>query len=332
MFEPFLPELKTPEEKPAEPTPAETPTTEEAPASSVPLRVLILGASGMLGTDMAAEGKRRGWDVKTPPHAELDISNADHLEQLRVQDWGNLDWVINCAAYTQVDKAETEFWLAQALNGTAPGILAMICKRNKRGFLHVSTDFVFDGSATEPYREDHETHPQSKYGQSKLFGERNIQKENPDAIIVRTSWLFGPHGKSFPRTLINRWREGKSIHVVADQTGTPTYTADLARTLADLVERKAPGGIYHAAGPDVMTWRDLAEQAILAWKNAYGPADQEVKVNGITTADWPTPAKRPPYSALGTAKIQSTGIAPMRPMGEALAEFVSRLGPDAPTA
>jgi dTDP-4-dehydrorhamnose reductase len=327
MFEPFMGE-----EKPAETPVAEAKPAEEATAVTATLRVLILGASGMLGTDMADEARRRGWDVKTPPHEELDISKPDHLEKLRVQDWGNLDWVINCAAYTAVDKAETEFWLAQALNGTAPGILAMICKRNKQGFVHISTDFVFDGDAAEPYNEDHETRPQSKYGQSKRFGELNVQKENADAIIVRTSWLFGPNGKSFPRTLINRWREGKSLHVVADQTGTPTYTADLARTIADMVERRVSGGIYHAAGPDVMTWRDLAEKAIFAWRAHFGPAEQAVDVHGIATTDWPTPAKRPPYSALSTAKVQALGIPPMRPMGDALGEFVSRLGPDAPTA
>lgn len=324
MFEPFV--------AGASPIPLEEEAAGESAAASLPLRVLILGASGMLGRDMAEEGRRRGWAVQAPSHEELDVTNRDHLEQLRVHDWGNLDALINCTAYTAVDKAETEFWAAQALNGTAPGILAMICARNRWRFVHVSTDFVFDGLATSPYREGDETRPQSKYGQSKLFGELNVRKENPDALIVRTSWLFGPNGKSFPRTLINRWREGKSIHVVADQTGTPTYTGDLAKTIADLVELNPAGGIYHAAGPDIMTWRDLAEKAILAWQRAFGPSHQQVKVGAITTADWPAPAPRPPYSALATEKLQALGIAKMRGMDEVLAEFVSRLGPDAPSA
>ncbi len=302
---------------------SETPVVE-----ATPLRVLLIGATGMLGSDVAAEARRRGWNLVAPTSQELNLTEPRHLEQLRVHDWGNLDWVINCAAYTAVDKAESEFWAAQQLNGTAPGILAMICARNKWRFLHVSSDFVFRGDASQPYRETDETGPISKYGQSKLFGEQNALKENPDSLIVRTSWLFGPNGKSFPRTLINAWKEGRDLRVVADQTGTPTYTGDLARVIGDLVSLSPGGGIFHAAGPDVMTWHDFATGAISAWKNAYGPHEREVLVSPIKTEEWPTPATRPRCSALSSEKIQSLGIAPMRPMSEAWADFVQRLGPE----
>lgn len=302
--------------------------SEAAAVEATPLRVLLIGATGMLGSDVAAEGRRRGWILITPSSEELNLSEPRHLEQLRVHDWGNLDWVINCAAYTAVDQAESDFWAAQQLNGTAPGILAMICARNRWRFLHVSSDFVFRGDAVNAYAETDETGPISKYGQSKLFGEVNALKENPDSLIVRTSWLFGPNGKSFPRTIIKAWREGRDLKVVADQTGTPTYTGDLARVMADLVTFAPEGGIYHVAGPDVMTWHEFATQAVTAWKNSFGPSEREVSIAPIRTEEWPTPAKRPKFSALSSSKVHGLGVAPMRPMSEALPEFVQRLGPE----
>jgi len=315
-------------------TPTETDVVEELQSSPEPIsldpepkprRVLVVGADGMLGSDVVVEFQKRGWSVTAPTLDELDLTEAMHLEHVRKRDFGNLDWIVNCAAYTAVDKAEDEFYQASAVNGIAPGALAYICERNEWRFLHVSTDFVFDGESDKPYTEQYVTSPQCRYGATKWFGERNALQMHPSTVIARTAWLYGPNGKSFPRTMIKAWLEGKDLKVVADQTGSPTYTAELARVMADMVAAEVDGGVYHTAGPDAMTWHEFACLAIETYRDSVRGEQREVKIEAVTTEDWPTPAKRPKYSVLSSDKVQALGIRAMRSTPSALLDFCKRL-------
>jgi dTDP-4-dehydrorhamnose reductase len=278
------------------------------------MKILLIGGYGMLGSDLREEFVRRGWEVVAPTLEEVDIT--DPIQVAGCAEVAG-DWVVNAAAYTAVDKAESEPDEAMMVNGLAVGYLGQMAAMAGSKFLHISTDFVFDGTKSEPYTEDDATNPLGEYGRSKLVGEE--QALSHAGVVVRTAWLFGPNGGSFPRTMIRVAREGKPLRVVADQTGCPTYTRDLARVIADLIAKDAYPGVYHAVGPDTMTWHQFAVRTLEA-------AGIDYEVAPISTADYPTPAKRPAYSVLSTAKIAAMGIAPMRPTDEALAEFVSRLG------
>ena len=290
-----------------------------------PRRVLVVGFDGMLGCDVVVEFQRRGWSVTAPTLDELDITKAADLEHVRKRDFGNLDWIVNCAAYTDVDKAEEEFYQANAVNGIAPGALAYICERNEWRFMHVSTDFVFDGESDKPYTEQYVTSPACRYGVTKLMGEKNALQMHPLSVVARTAWLYGPNGKSFPRTMIKAWLEGKDLKVVTDQTGSPTYTAELARVMADMVAADLEGGVYHTAGPDAMTWHDFACLAIETYRDSVIGKPRQVKVEPVSTEDWPTPAKRPRYSVLSSDKVAALGIRPMRSTPAALLDFCRRL-------
>jgi len=281
----------------------------------------VLGAIGMLGSDVVIELGERGHEALTPSIKECDIT--DPTSVAACLDKAKPEWCVNCAAYTAVDKAETERKEAAEINALGPGYLARACAMLQVKLLHVSTDFVFDGEATEPYSEDAQTHPLGYYGQSKLEGEEGVLAGLPSALIVRTAWLYGPNGGSFPRTMIRAWEAGKSLRVVADQTGCPTYTGDLARVLVDMAEKDAFPGIYHAVGPEAMTWHEFALRAIQCWAALKG-YERPVEIEPIPTEAYPTPAKRPKYSVLSTEKLANEGVTLMRPVGEALSEFCER--------
>lgn len=301
--------------------------TDQAPQSEGIVqarRVLVLGGSGMLGSSVVSEFASRRWFVTSPSHKDLDFTWPQHLENLRKHGYGEFDWVVNCAAYSNVDGSESNAMHAMKMNGVAPGSVAAVCASNGWRFLHISSDFVFDGETDVPYTEDRMPNPLGTYGRSKLLGEQNVMREAPSSVIVRTAWLFGPKGKCFPRSIIEAWLDGKELRVVADQTGSPTYTGDLARVLGDMIERNVEAGIYHAVGPDIMTWHALAELSISAYREVLG-LTKEVSVQAITSAEWPTPARRPRYSALSTARLDGLQIASMRGTKEALTEFSQRL-------
>jgi dTDP-4-dehydrorhamnose reductase len=181
--------------------------------------------------------------------------------------------------------------------------------------IHVSTDFVFDGTKSVPYVESDAPHPLSVYGDTKLTGERNASP----AVIVRTSWLFGADGPCFPKTMIRAHQAGKSLRVVADQFGTPTFTQELARVFGDIISNNLPDGIYHAAGPESMSWYEFAKRVLSSW------AGTDVDVTPIRTEDWPTPAIRPKQSALSMDKLESLGIAKMEPLAKTLPTFCTTL-------
>ena len=276
----------------------------------------------MLGQDLVAELKQRGHEVLAPSSSELDIT--DPTSAAAVSAYEGVAWCVNCAAYTAVDKAEEEVQRATELNAFAPSYLARACAMAGIKLLHVSTDFVFDGQASEPYTEEAATNPLGVYGRTKRDGEEAVLAALPIALIFRTAWLYGANGKSFPKTMINAWLAEKTLRVVDDQIGSPTYTGDLARTIVDAIEANVFPGIYHATGPDSMSWRQFATKAIEAYLSLHG-IERTVEIAPIKTEDWPTPATRPKYSVLSNAKLQAAGIAPMRPTGESLADFVSRL-------
>jgi dTDP-4-dehydrorhamnose reductase len=258
--------------------------------------------------------------VAAPSRSELDLSSEESVRALA----GDFEWIVNCAAYTAVDKAEVEQDAAHAINALGPERLGRAASRLGARILHVSTDFVFDGRAQSPYTEEQPTHALGAYGRSKLEGEERLLQVNADSVVARTAWLYGPNGGSFPRTMIRAWLAGKTLRVVADQVGSPTYTADLARVMVDLIEKGAPAGVFHTAGPEPRTWHAFAIEAIEAYRRSKG-IERSVEVEPIRTEDWPTPAARPAYSVLDFGKSSRLGIAPMRPVAEALAEFVVRL-------
>ncbi|MGQ0738891.1 MAG: dTDP-4-dehydrorhamnose reductase [Bacteroidota bacterium] len=209
-------------------------------------------------------------------------------------------YIINCAAYTAVDRAETEKEKAFQINGEAVGVLAAVCKEHNTKLLHFSTDYVFDGTARTPYREDSPTNPQAVYGASKLEGEKQALQFNPDAIIIRTSWVYSEFGKNFVRTMVKLMSEKKEIKVVDDQLGSPTYAADLAEAVLQIISSgNWKPGIYHYCNDGVISWYDLA---VAIGKKTGGHS----KIDPISTSQYPTAARRPAYSALDTSKIQKT--------------------------
>lgn len=229
------------------------------------------------------------------------------------------DVVINAAAYTAVDRAEQEKELAFQVNGEAVGVLAAWCAQHGSKFIHVSTDYVFDGESGKPYVETDPTGPRSVYGASKLEGEKQALQYFDQSIIIRTSWVYAPHGKNFVRTMLSLLKEKESIRVVNDQIGAPTYAPDLAKAILDIVSSgKWTPGIYHFSNSGRISWYDFAvaiQQQIRA----------SCRVEPIPTSEYPTPAKRPAYSLLSTEKIRQVyGIVP-RPWEEALKECMLKL-------
>ena len=274
-------------------------------------RVLLLGCRGMLGTDLAASAPA-GTQVTGLGIEELDITDHAALEATveRVRP----DWVINATAYTAVDRAETERDVAFAVNGDAVAALARACAARDVGLVHYGTDYVFDGNGTRPWREDDPTAPLNAYGESKLAGERAVLASGPRHLMLRTQWLYGEHGKSFPRTMWERATAGQPTRVVGDQHGSPTYTVDLARATWELVARGTTG-LFHVTNAGEATWYDVAARVFAA-------AGRPELLSPCATSDYPTPARRPAYSVLDGARLRAAGVV-MRPWTEALDDFLS---------
>jgi dTDP-4-dehydrorhamnose reductase len=267
--------------------------------------ILVTGANGQLGAELANALTPYGRVVATG-HAELDLANADAIvakvRELRPA------LIVNAAAYTAVDQAEKEDALARAVNGVAPGILADLAKRAGAVLIHYSTDYVFDGRATTPYDEDAPVNPLSAYGRTKLEGERAVEASGADALVLRTSWVYGRRGRNFLTTMQRLAGERDEIRVVDDQTGAPNWARELARSTARIVARGLPWvaerrGLYHLTARGATTWYGFA-RAILA-------DVPRVRIVPITTAEYPTPAKRPHWSVLDAARFERTfGFAP----------------------
>ncbi len=265
------------------------------------MRYLITGATGMLGTDLRAV--LAGHDVVALSRSELDITRVDDVRAAAE----GVDVIINTAAYTRVDDAETHESEAAMVNAVGAGNVARVAEENGATLLQLSTDYVFDGTATSPYDEDAPTNPTSAYGRTKADGERRALDANPDAtFIVRTAWLYGQHGSNFARTMLGLGARRPEVNVVTDQVGQPTWSLDLARQLVLLAESDAPAGIYHATASGQATWFEFA-RAIFE----LGGLDPEA-VRPTDSAQFVRPAPRPAYSVLGHDAWADAGVPPMR--------------------
>ena len=261
--------------------------------------ILLTGAGGQLGRELAAALAGCG-DVVACDRSALDLEDPAAIE--RAVRRTSPQFIVNAAAYTAVDRAESERERAFAINGRAPGVLAAEALRCGATLIHYSTDYVFDGTATTPYDEDVQPNPVNAYGASKHAGEQAIARSGARALTLRTSWVYGRSGQNFLVTMQRLASQRDEIRVVADQHGVPNWTRSLAVTTAELLSRGADalaphGGIYHVSAHGATTWFEFA-RAILA--------STRVRVTPITTADYPTPARRPAYGVLDPAKFVRT--------------------------
>jgi len=279
------------------------------------MRCLILGGTGMLGSAVVAAARARGWAA-----LGLSRTQGDLTDRGRLLGWAERfrpDVVVNCAAYTKVDAAETERELAFAVNGEGAAAAAALAERAGARLVHVSTDYVFDGKASEPYREDAPTAPLSVYGQSKLEGERRALAYGR-AVVVRTSWLFGPGGPSFVAAMVGLIEAGRlPLRVVADQQGGPTSTASLARALLDLALWETTG-VVHFQNREPVSWYAFAVEIARLWSGA-------VEVVPVTTAEFPRPAPRPAYSVLDVGRFEHLAGRRVEPWEEGLVETLAWL-------
>jgi dTDP-4-dehydrorhamnose reductase len=280
--------------------------------------IMVTGSNGQLGTELKELASSFTlYNFIFLSKEELPLQHFESVKKIFRDN--HPQYCINCAAYTAVDKAETEKELAFRINGEAVGVLAAVCKEYDCRLVHVSTDYVFDGTASVPYKEDASTNPQSIYGASKLEGERKAHEYNPGSIIIRTSWVYSEFGKNFVKTMLKLMNEKEEINVVSDQYGSPTYAADLAEMILQIIKfQNWQPGVYHYSNDGVISWYDFA----LMIKELSG---SKCKVNPISTAQYPTPAKRPAYSVLDKTKIQQTFEISLRNWKNSLANCLERI-------
>lgn len=262
------------------------------------MKILAIGSRGQLGWELAKQEKHINFEILAVDLPELDITNTAQIENIFALFKPSI--VINAAAYTNVDKAETDHGLAFAVNKDGPANLAKVCAKTNAPFIHISTDFVFDGNRTVPYNELDPVSPLSIYGKSKADGENEVKIQLKEHIILRTSWLYGIHGHNFVKNMLRLGREKKFIKVVDDQYGSPTCAADLSETIWAVVSYIRNGsevdwGTYHYCG------------------------------EGITTAEYPTPAKRPAFSALACRLIKNKFGINTKPWQESLKITIERI-------
>ncbi|MDB9403188.1 dTDP-4-dehydrorhamnose reductase [Microcystis sp. CS-574] len=264
-------------------------------------KVLLIGAKGQVGQELQVTLPYLG-EVISIGREELDLTNSEKISQLIREI--HPDYLVNAAAYTAVDKAETEPDLAYSINAIAPKIMAESAEKIQAKFLHISTDYVFDGRKNTPYLETDLTNPLGVYGQSKLRGEEEIKTVNSQAIILRTAWVYGSYGKSnFVKTMLRLGKEREELKVVVDQVGSPTWAKDIATAITHLlINVDNPPGIYNFTNSGVASWFDLTK-AIFEEAKISGIPLKIQRVIPITTAEYPTPAVRPAYSVLSGQKI-----------------------------
>lgn len=268
--------------------------------STIMLNVLITGSNGQLGSEIRELSTNYPYQFFFMDRTQLDINDAEKLEQFILTH--DIKVILNCAAYTAVDKAETEAEKAYAINANAVKTLASLSKEYAIKLIHISTDYVFDGSNHCPYTEEYLTNPTSVYGQTKREGELAIIEVNPtNAIIIRTSWVYSSYGNNFVKTMLRLAKERESLNVIYDQIGTPTYAKDLAHTILEIIPSITNDKvqIYHYGNEGVASWYDFAKEIIAL-------SHLTCKINPITTEEYPLPAKRPYYSLLSKAKIKKT--------------------------
>ncbi len=282
------------------------------------MRALITGAGGQLATELAQTAPP-GWSVVALSRAHLDIGDGAAVEAAVAR--ARPDLIFNAAAYTAVDRAESEPDLAFRVNRDGPAALATAAKAVGARLVHVSTDFVFDGSAGKPYAPDHPTAPLGVYGASKGAGEEAVLSAAPEALIVRTAWVYAASGANFLKTMLRLMASREEVRVVADQVGAPTAAADLAQALWTLTAQDQ-GGVLHFTNAGVASWYDFA-QAIADEGLATGVLPRACRVTPIGTADYPTPARRPSYSVLDCSETWTRLGAPARHWRAALRQVIA---------
>lgn len=265
------------------------------------MRWLVVGANGMLGQDLVSVLGERGHDVTGVDRSQLDVTEPDEARAAVV----GFDVVVNCAAWTAVDDAETQEGAAFAVNATGAQNLAVGARAAGARLVQISTDYVFAGDATEPYAEDAPLAPRSAYGRTKGAGEWAVRASTDDYLVVRTAWLYGAQGGCFPKTMVGLLEGRDSLTVVDDQVGQPTWTVDLADLVVRLVEAGAPSGTYHGTSSGQASWFEFARAAVAAAGHA-----PEV-IQPTTSAAFVRPAPRPAYSVLGHAALLAAGVEPI---------------------
>lgn len=282
------------------------------------MNILVTGCNGQLGNEIQLLEKGNGKHVFFNTDVnELDITDENAINAF--VDANNIDGIINCAAYTAVDKAESNEALCHTLNATAPGYLAAAMGNRGGWMVQVSTDYVFDGTKHTPYSETDPTCPDSVYGRTKLEGEQLVRQHCERAMIVRTAWLYSIFGNNFVKTMIRLGKEKTELGVIFDQIGTPTYARDLAVAIMTAVEKGIIPGIYHFSNEGVTSWYDFTK-AIHRIAGISG-----CHVRPIHTEEYPTPARRPHYSVLDKTKIKATYNIEVPYWEESLAECISKL-------
>ncbi|MBR5038170.1 MAG: dTDP-4-dehydrorhamnose reductase [Prevotella sp.] len=282
------------------------------------MNILITGCNGQLGNEIQllenvdTHNTYFNTDVE-----ELDITDLDAIEQFVTAN--SIDGIVNCAAYTAVDKAEANEELCTRLNAEAPAYLAQAIEKRGGWMIQISTDYVFDGTQHTPYREDDDTCPNSVYGRTKLVGEFNVLKLCKRSMIIRTAWLYSTYGNNFVKTMIRLGREKTELGVIFDQIGTPTYARDLAQMIMTAIAKGIEPGIYHFSNEGVISWYDFTK----AIHRLAGITTCHVRP--LHTSEYPTAAQRPPYSVLDKTKIKQTYGVEIPYWEESLRECIEKL-------
>ena len=264
-------------------------------------KILVTGANGQLGQEMRRLGEASPNHYIFTDVEELDITNEAAIEEVVARE--KIDVIVNCAAYTNVERAEEEPLVAEQINSLAVGNLARTAAKHDATLFHISTDYVFDGTANTPITEDMPTNPLGAYGRTKLEGEKAIAASGCKAIVIRTAWLYSEFGNNFLKTMLRLTTERENINVVFDQVGTPTYAGDLALAIFSIIEGnfyEGKEGIYHFSNEGVCSWYDLAVEIARAVGNT------KCQINPCRSKDFPTKATRPAYSVLDKDKIKRT--------------------------
>lgn len=282
------------------------------------MNILITGCNGQLGNEMQLLEKSHPQHVfLNTDVAELDITNQQAIEAFVNEH--QIDGIVNCAAYTAVDKAEDNEALCQKLNAEAPAFLAHAIGQRGGWMIQISTDYVFDGTNHTPYTEDENTCPNSVYGKTKLVGELNVQKLCEKSMIIRTAWLYSTFGNNFVKTMIRLGKEKPELGVIFDQIGTPTYARDLAKVIMTAIEQGIVPGIYHFSNEGAISWYDFTKaiHRLAGIKSCH--------VRPLHTAEYPTPAARPHYSVLDKTKIKKTYSIEVPYWEESLKDCIEKL-------
>lgn len=286
--------------------------------------IWLIGNNGLLGTAIEAL-LRKSVPRYLASDREIDITDSERLREFAEDK--PISWIINCAAYTAVDRAEEEPELVFKINADGARHLAALAAEKEATLIHISTDYVFDGRKDAPCKETDEPHPLSIYGASKLQGERDVAHVLDAHFIIRSAWLYGPNGPNFVATMLRLFRDNREVRVVADQWGSPTYAGDLAAAILQIIHAESRSyGIYNFTNAGRINWYDFAV-AIYALAKEYGLLEHEVNILPITTAQYPTQARRPQYAYLSKDKICREFAIKLRPWQESLADFIAMLSP-----